>query len=335
MSIDAELLTVPALEALCTGALRGAGADPDTARSLARSAVDAERRGKTALGTAHVLDYIGALREGRMRGDPDPRVSSSRAAVTVIDADEGAAQLAFDMGREKLVAAARGSGLAILSIHDCFSAGELGYYTAAVAEQGLIALAGTNSPALLSVHGAKEAVTGTNPLSFALPHPSGPRMFDQAASATAWVKVREAAERGEEIPAGWALDPGGDPTTDAAAGLAGALLPFGGVKAGNIALMVDMLAALSGAQFSLDAAPFDRGADSPRLGLFLVAIDPTAFDPEYVERAEDHLRRLREQHGVDFGRRRPTVEEVRIPGDVYRALRDAQSGRDQAPGAGR
>src|SRR5699024_9295558 len=127
----------------------------------------------------------------------------------------------------------------------------------------------------------------------ALPHPDGPRLIDQASSAAAWVRVRDAASAGEQIPADWAQDGTGEPTTDAEAALAGALLPFGGTKGGNIALLVEMLAVLSGGSFSLDAAPFDHGTASPRLGLFLLALDPDVFDPGYADRVQDHLHRLR------------------------------------------
>lgn len=60
------------------------------------------------------------------------------------------------------------------------------------------------------------------------------------------------------------------------AALTGAALPFGGSKGDTIALMVEMLAALAGGAFALDAAPFDSGSRSPGLGLFILALDPTA-----------------------------------------------------------
>ena len=211
----------------------------------------------------------------------------------------------------------------MLNTTNAFSAGELGHYTSQVADQGLIALACANSPALMAAFGTREAITGTNPLSFALPHPAGPRMFDQATSEVAWVRVRDAAARGEALADGWALDADGDPTTDAHAALAGALLPFGGIKGANIALMVEMLAAMAGGSFSLDAAPFDSGSQSPRLGLFLAAIDPTAFDPSATRRAESHLSRLREKHGADFGRRKAPIAEIEIADEVYRSLTEA------------
>src|SRR5699024_832192 len=141
----------------------------------------------------------------------------------------------------------------------------------------------------------------TNPLAFALPHSSGPRVFDQASSATAFVSIRQAAERCEHIPPGWALDADGQPTIDPAAALTGALLPFGGAKGPNTAQTIELLAALSGASCCLDAAPFATGSRPPRLGLFIAAIDPPACDPGYEERAETHRLRLHERFGIDVG----------------------------------
>lgn len=320
-SVSLELSTV---EELCSQALLGAGASPDMAGSLAQAAAGAERRGKPEVGVGHMLDFIQAMREGRLNGTANPTVAAERKATITVDAHEGTAQLAFDVIADELVKKAHDCGTAVLSIRNSFAAGELGHYTHRMAEQGLIALAGTNSSALMSVHGAKDSVTGTNPMSFALPHPSGPRMFDQAASATAWVKVRDAADAGQSIPEDWALDEYGDPTQDAEAAMSGALLPFGGVKAGNIALMIDMLAGLSGANFSLDAAPFDAGDKPQQLGLFMIVLDPSAFSADYPERAEAHLQRLKADHGVDFGRRKAPRTTVELDQQVYEALLDAQ-----------
>ncbi|MEE1738245.1 Ldh family oxidoreductase [Streptomyces sp. BE147] len=313
-------VSIDALESLCESAVRVAGGSAETAAVLASATVAAERRGRREVGVAHLIDYLDAFRGGRLNRDAQPQVSGGRAAVVTVDADRGTAQLAFAHAFAELVERARACGVAVLAVYDSYSAGELGHYASRVAEEGLIALACANSPALMAAYGAREPITGTNPLSFALPHPSGPRMFDQATSATAWVTIRDAALRGEAIPDGWALDADGNPTGDASAALGGALLPFGGVKGANIAIMIEMLAAMAGGSFSLDAAPFDSGAQSPRLGLFVVAIDPTAFDPSYVHRAETHLQLLATAHGADFGRRKPPVTEVELSEDLYLRL---------------
>lgn len=317
---DSVLLSPAELTRWCAEAVRTASGSDETAAILADAAVQAELRHKPVVGVAHLLDYLDALRGGRLNGTPRPRVERTRAATVVVDADEGAAQVAFERAISMLVDSAQICGVAVLSVRNAFSAGELAYYTTRVAEAGLVSVAGANSPALMSVFGSRSAVTGTNPLSFALPHPLGPRVFDQASSQTAWVKVRDAAARDEPVPEDWAIDATGSPTTDAAAALGGALLPFGGVKGANIAVMIEMLATLSGGSFSLDAAPFNSGDRSPGLGLFVAAIDPAAFDANFAERAEDHHQRITTQHGIDFGRRKEPPTEIALPRSVWERL---------------
>ena len=47
---------------------------------------------------------------------------------------------------------------------------------------------------------------------------------------------------GQPLPEGWAIDADGQPTTDPAAALAGAMLPFGGHKGSAIGTMIELLA---------------------------------------------------------------------------------------------
>jgi len=87
---------------------------------------------------------------------------------------------------------------------------------------------------------------------------------------------------------------------------------------------VELLATLSGASFSVDAAPFDRGGTSPRIGVFLLAIDPSNFAGS-VERIAGQLASFRDDHQV----RLPAVEltstadSVEIDPDLLRRLERA------------
>jgi (2R)-3-sulfolactate dehydrogenase (NADP+) len=314
------------LASLCSTAITTAGGDEQTAAALTDAVLSAERRGNTALGVAHLIDYLDALEGGRLNGAARPVVRHDRRSVVAVSADDGIAQLAFRAARPALLTAARENGVAVLSVSHSFPVGELGFYTFDLAADGLVALGMANSTPLMSLYDAPEAVTGTNPLSFALPG-DPPRLVDQASSAVAWVRTRDAAAAGEAIPPGWALDAKGDPTTDAAAALLGPVLPFGGIKGSNLALIVELLAVLSGASFSLDAPDFLSGDEPPRIGMFLVALDPTAFAPDYLDRVEKHLERLRVRYGIDFGRRYSSVEEVVLPEHLYVRLESAAQAR--------
>ena len=100
-----------------------------------------------------------------------------------------------------------------------------------------------------------------------------------ALSQVARGKILTAGQKGEPIPADWAVDEEGQPTTDPAVALKGALQPIGGAKGAALALMVELLAvALTGAQFGFEASSFfDAEGPPPGVGQLIVVIDPSAF----------------------------------------------------------
>ncbi len=296
------------LTLLCEQAALQAGAGRRSARTLAHATVQAELGGNPAVGVGHLFDYLDGYRAGRISAQAVPAVRRAVPGAFDVDAGGGLAQDAFQAVREELLAAVRAQGIVGLWIRRSFTCGELGYYPRAVAEEGLVAFAAANSPALMSVGGSASRLLGTNPLAYGFPAEEGAVVIDQASSATAFVNIRRAAEAGQEIPKGWALDSQGTPTTDPTEALGGTLLPFGSHRGGNVALLVEMLATLSGANFSMDAAPFDHGDESPGIGVFLLCIDPTLFG-DAAGRLTVHLEALRDQHGV----RLPALERRELP----------------------
>lgn len=328
---DCVTLNLADAVALCKAAAIRAGAREETAQSLARAAVAAEAEGNTAVGLAHFPDYLKALREGRLDGTVLPEFSRPLPAVILADASGGSAHLGFDLAFEDLIDAASTCGVAIFSQCNSYTCGALGYFAVRLAEHGLVALAAANGPALMAPPGATRPVYCTNPLAFAAPRTDGPPLLiDQSSSATAFVKLRRAAEADAAIPEGWAIDADGRPTTDAKAALRGALLTFGGERGANIALMVEVLAAgLSGANWSLDAPSFSQGSACPGAGLFVLAIDPAALGADFEGRIAAHLARLEAERGVYIpgqkkGRARQAtkLEGVTIPAALHLSLMD-------------
>jgi len=299
---------------LAARACRAAGASEAAARSLGLATVSADAHGKTGIGFAHLLDYLAAFREGRIDGRAEPVITSPAPAAIHCDARGGIAQLGFDRAFDDLRGRAETLGLALFTQSGSYTTGELGYYPRRLAEVGLVALAATSGPALMTVKGAKAPVYCTNPIAFAAPLDDGPPLLiDQASSATAYVELRRYAERGEDLPPGWAVDASGQPTTDPNAAMRGALLAFGGARGANIALMVEVMAAgLAGANWALDAPSFTSGDRSPGAGLTVIAIAPTLLAPDFPVRVMLHLDRLAEL-GVHIPGRRHPVAEIELP----------------------
>jgi (2R)-3-sulfolactate dehydrogenase (NADP+) len=276
-------ITVSFNEALAAAvaALKASGASPDHAAATGRALVTAEAEGNAGVGLKHLFTYRDALDAGRICGDAEPVIEEITEVVTRVDACEGLPHLGFERAQSRLAAGAERLGVAMLTLCNGYPCGALSYFARQLAEgPGLAALVAANAgPAVMPASGGKAKVFCTNPIAFAVPVDfNAPALvIDQASSSSSLATIRASAEAGREIPEGWALDPAGHPTTDARAALAGSLLPFGGARGANIALMVELLAAgLTGANWSKDAPPFNKGGQSPGAGLFILAINPRA-----------------------------------------------------------
>ncbi|GAB3301814.1 Ldh family oxidoreductase [Parasphingorhabdus pacifica] len=315
------------LTEMCRDALLSVGVAARDARVLAEATVEAEALGNRAVGVAHLFDYLDGYRKGRISTAEQPVVHRVAPAAIDVDARDGLAQVAFTEALYDFQDAVRECGIATLWIRSSFTCGELGYYVRRLARSGnIIALASANSPALMSLGGAGRSILGTNPLAYGIPRPGmQPVVIDQASSATAFVNIRRAAEAGESIPAGWALDSEGQSTQDPRAALEGTLLPFGGHRGGNVALLIEVLATLSGGSFSLDAAPFDSGSASPGIGVFILGINSANF-PGSADRLSRHLEHLRHDQHVHL----PALEldetptSIEVSAELLDRLRNAK-----------
>ena len=288
------------LQSIVLQALIASGFSESNAGALARQAVLAELLGQPSVGISHVFDYVEGLAAGRVDGKAQPVVSRLAPGLLTVDGNRGLPQTGFEQAFETFAAMTRQNGVAILLQHNVTLCGALGTFALQMAEADLVCLAATNGSPLLAGSGSTDAVFCTNPMAFAAPQADGPPLLiDQSSSATAYVNIRKAAQDGKPIPPDWALDKNGNPTRDASAALEGTLLPFAGARGGNIALMVEVLAAgLTGANWSLDAPSYFDGDECPSTGLFLLAIDPNAATGGFAARLAAQLTRLSGDHGV-------------------------------------
>jgi (2R)-3-sulfolactate dehydrogenase (NADP+) len=275
-----HLLTLSEIRALAAKALRAHGASDRQAAALAAGIAAAERDGIKSHGLMYLPTYCEHLTCGKVIGMAAPDLFQPASASLVVDAHNGFAHAAIDLGVPALIATAKMQGVASLAIRNSYNCGVLGYHTERIAAAGLVALGFTNAPASIAPSGARKAVLGTNPWSLAVPDGAGGARFviDQSASVVAKSEVMKRARADEPIPVGWALDSEGRPTTDAAAALKGTMAPAGGYKGVGAALLVEVFAAcLTGANPGVAASPFSGPAGGPPgTGQFFLALAPAA-----------------------------------------------------------
>ena len=304
-----RILTLDDVETLATQCLRSCGASDLQARAVARSIRDAEAEGTRSIGLGYLPWYCEHLKVGKIAGQALPEIARPAPGVVHVDAADGFAHPAYEAGEADLIAAARSQGIAMMEIACAYACGVLGYFTARLARQGMVAMMFANASSTMAPWGGRRAFFGTNPWSMAAPTDGEPLILDSSSSATAFVNLANAAKAGEPIPIHWALDSEGKPTTDAKAALAGTIAPAGGHKGSALALMVEVLAGgLTGANFSHEASSLgDNLGGPPRLGQTLIAIHPKR--PGFVHRIDDLLKDMAAEPGV------------RVPGDRRHANR--------------
>ena len=313
-----ELTLAQATEAVAAALTRCRTA-PDNARSVAKALVAAEAEGLKGHGLSRVPTYAAQAKVGKVEGFAKPTLEWRRPAVAAIDAQNGFAYPAIDLAVATLPRAARQNGIASAAVRRSHHCGAAGHPVERLAEVGLVALMFANTPAAIAPWGGAIGLFGTNPIAFACPLPARPPIVvDLSLSKVARGNILAAKQKGEAIPAGWALDAQGKPTTDPAAALAGTMLPLGDAKGTALALMVELLAAgLTGANFAAGASSFlDAEGPPPGTGQLLIAFDPSVFGGAGTL----------EHFGVLAGAIE-TQPGARLPGARRRALR-AKAERD-------
>ena len=310
-------LTLTEVEHRVAAALQAAGAAAPMAQATARALVLAEAQGLGSHGLSRVAQYATHLRNGRVNGAAVPKVLRRKGGALVIDADEGLAFPACTLAVQEAMAAAREHGIAIAGVVRSHHCGVVVDHLRAAAAAGFVGLGFANSPAAMPAAGGRHPVFGTNPVAAVFPRADAdPLMIDLSLSEVARGKVMVAAKEGRPIPAGWALDADGQPTTDAKAALAGSMLAIGAAsssKGAMLALVVELLVtALIGAQFGFEASSFfvDEG-NRPGIGQAFIVIDPGALagSAHYLARVEVLVTEMLKDEGV------------RLPGARREALR--------------
>jgi delta1-piperideine-2-carboxylate reductase len=332
---DQTRLSLEQVHALARQVLRAHDVSEPQARAVADTITAAERDDCKAHGLFRLPGYVGSVRSGKVTPDAVPRLHELAPAVVQVDGRNGFAPLALQIGCAPLAEKARRHGIAALAVTQIYHFAALWPEVEALATQGLVAFAFTAAMSYVAPAGGSKPLYGTNPMAFAWPrsgHP--PLVFDQASSTSARGEIQLHLRDGRPIPAGWAIDAEGHPTTDPASALAGAQLPFGGYKGAAIALMIELLAgALIGEVFSFEASALDNNDGGPPVGGELViALDPARCvghgDRQgQLAHAERLFARVLEQQGTRLpsdrryaARQRTPAQGITVPRALYEEL---------------
>jgi len=304
-------------------ALRRRGLSEEHTRYVVDGLLEASLRGVDTHGVRLFPTYLAELDGGRSRARPVLAWSGDRPAVRTLDAGGALGLVAGRVACGEAVRLAREHGVGAVSVRDSNHFGAASVYTLAMAREGALGLAFTNSDALVAPFHGVRPLFGTNPVSMAV-RGLGEDLFcaDLATSQVSYSKVKHYRSQGLPLEPGWAVAADGGDAAEAsetaqAAGEVAALKPLGGHKGHCLNMMVEILCALL-AGMPLDhelshlyVEPYD---EPRRVGHFFLALDVAAFlAPESFRSSLSRL--------MGEVRQQPAVagEQVVVPGDLETA----------------
>jgi LDH2 family malate/lactate/ureidoglycolate dehydrogenase len=298
------------LRELMVGLLRAKGMDEPDARIGAARLLEADLRGIHSHGSRSIWRYLEDMQKGTI--DPRAQVKTLREtpAIAVLDGGKGLGHVAASHAMRLAIEKARDVGTGTVAVCRGQHYGAAAVYTLMAADAGMIGFSTTNTgPPTVAAYGSRAAGTANNAISWAVPSRRGaPFVLDMACAVSSWGKVESLRMYGRELPAGWAIDAEGHPTTDPQR--AKTLLPFAGARGYGLAFLSSILAGpLCGGR-----TPLHKGWNVAEDGSehFFYAIDVRQFvdlDDFYAE-VDSTMAAIRALPPA------PGFDSVRLPGEL-------------------
>lgn len=309
MTTASEVRRIPdaTLRAFTRRVLEAAGFSDEEARVAADVIVEADLRGVDTHGVTRLAGYVNMVRLGHLKPRARWQVVAEGPTTAVIEGARGMGHFLAYQAMERAIAKAREFGVGAVAVRNGTHNGMNAYYPLMAIRAGMIGMVFTQGPAIVPPFGSKTPAMATNPLSIGAPAGAHDHVLvDMATTVVAGGKLRLAAKKGQPIPATWALDAEGRPTTDPEVALNGFMQWAGGYKGYALAVMVEILGGvLSGGLFARQVPPLRVfGQDELVSSYLLAAIDVARFMPldEFRQRVDalvDDLTSTERASGVD------------------------------------
>jgi LDH2 family malate/lactate/ureidoglycolate dehydrogenase len=294
--------------------LRAAGLSPARAELVSDSLVSASLRGVDSHGVHLLPYYILQIRKGNIDAGTDGKVISESGTCLLYDGEHGLGQCVSAACCRHAVRLAGKHGTGVVIARNSNHFGAAAFWAQLISAEGLIGIVMCNASPSVPPWQGREGRIGTNPLCVSVPGAGGGGwLLDMATTTVALNRIVKAAANGEPlIPAGWATDSDGVPTTDTQVALRGLLMPLGGYKGSGLGLMIEVLCAVLGSgAMSTEVGGLHNLERKMNTSQMFLAIDITRFitAQEFQSRMERLIRT------VKSARPAPGYDEVLVAGD--------------------
>jgi len=312
---NSTILSFEALRDFIEAALISQGLPPADARQVATLMAEADMQGSDGHGVIRLPMYIKRIKAGGINKNPVIKVVHERAAMAVVDGDNGMGHLVVSHAVDLAIEKARKCGVAWVSTRFSNHAGPASLYARKPLQHDMLGLYfAVGNANHLPPWGGMDMLLSTNPIAAGIPSDKEPPVvLDMATTVAAYGKVKAKAKRGEMMPEGWMIDRQGKPLTDPKRAEEGFLLPIGEHKGYGLALIVGLLAGtLGGAAMGREVVDFNADHVSiTNTGQAILVMDLSAFgDPAVFKHAVDVVVK-----DIRNSEKLPGVERIWLPGE--------------------
>lgn len=269
-----------ALRRFAEDVLLAAGLTPAPAQLVSDSLVSASLRGVDSHGIHLLPHYVNQIRKGNIDIATDGRVVCESGACLLYDGEHALGQCVSAVCCGHAVRLAHRHGIGLIITRNSNHFGAAAFWALRISAEGMIGVVMCNASPSVPPWQGREGRLGTNPISVSVPGTgAGGWLLDMATTTVALNRILKAAANGEpSLPAGWASDSEGVPTTDTQTALKGLLLPLGGYKGSGLALMIEILCAvLSGGAMSTEVGGLHNLERPMNTSQLFLAIDISRF----------------------------------------------------------
>jgi uncharacterized oxidoreductase len=317
---DQRVLKASTARRIVVEVLEAYGSLPENAAVVADHLVTSDLSGVRSHGFIRLPQYVAEILNGETDPVARPVRRSAGPGRTELDAARSFGQVAGVEAADLAEAAAKATGLGLVTVHEAGHTGRIGAYAEQLGERGCLAVvvcSGARMGHRVAPFGGREARLATNPIAFGIPSSSDPIVGDFSTAVAPEGVIRVLRNLGMPAPDGTLLGPDGLPTTDPSVlyeDPPGTILPLGGMQLGHrgfgLGLLVEALATLLAR---------DETDDEQRKGSNL-AVLAISVDAEFASRTDRLIEYARSAEPID-----PAVP-VMLPGErEYRMRRQSQS----------
>lgn len=188
---------------------------------------------------------INALKENKINPNPNIQKISGFGGLECYDGDNGLGELCSYFVTKRSIELSKENGIGFCSVRNSNHFLSAAPYVELADEMGFLTIVMSKSPTGISLPGANKNIIGNNPFGFAAGYDQGRILFDICCAYSSFGKMKQKADKGEEVPEFWGCDANGEPTSDPnKISKSGLYMPMGEHKGFGIALLVEILTSI-------------------------------------------------------------------------------------------